>query len=254
MPPADFRTTQYGFAGYIRDPDNHPAPADIEPRRMNIYRELFFNNVEDFMANSYPVLHELLGESRWTTLIKDYFARHQARTPLFPKMPAEFLDYLDKEYSAVPGDPPFIRELAHYEWIEIELASADDSADMNRINTNGDLLGGMPIMSPLVRILCCHYPVHRISADFIPGEPSEAPVYLLVFRDRKDEVCFLEINALTRNLLQIISDNRELLTGEQILASLAQALPQLDPAVVQSGGKEILDDMHKRGILLGTGL
>ncbi|MDH5631769.1 MAG: putative DNA-binding domain-containing protein [Gammaproteobacteria bacterium] len=254
MSRADFRATQFGFAGYIRNPDSHPAPADVELRRMKVYRDLFFNNVEDFMSNSYPVLHELLGESRWMTLIKDYFARHQAHTPLFPKMPAEFLDYPDNEYSAAPGDPPFIRELAHYEWVEIELASADDTPDMSRINTNGDLLGGVPAISPLVRMLSCQYPVHRISADFIPGEPSETPVYLLVFRDRKDDVCFLEINALTWSLLQMISDNVAQHTGGQMLASLAEALPQFDPGVVQSGGMEILDDMHKRGILLGTGL
>ncbi|RKZ79734.1 MAG: DUF2063 domain-containing protein, partial [Gammaproteobacteria bacterium] len=46
-----FIDTQYQFAGHIRDPEHNPAPADIEQRRMAIYRELFYNNIEGFIAN-----------------------------------------------------------------------------------------------------------------------------------------------------------------------------------------------------------
>ena len=89
-----FIRKQFEFAAHIRDPEKNPVPDGIEDRRMAIYRELFFNNVEDFMASSYPVLHEILGEDRWQVMLRDYFANHRAETPLFPEMPAEFLSYL----------------------------------------------------------------------------------------------------------------------------------------------------------------
>ncbi|MCW9031410.1 MAG: DNA-binding domain-containing protein, partial [Gammaproteobacteria bacterium] len=47
---------QYEFAAHIRNPALNQKPADIEARRMKIYNELFYNNIEDFIANTYPVL------------------------------------------------------------------------------------------------------------------------------------------------------------------------------------------------------
>jgi len=57
--PDTFTDIQYEFTRHIRDPENQPAPADIEDRRMEIYRDLLYRNVESFMANSYPVLRKI---------------------------------------------------------------------------------------------------------------------------------------------------------------------------------------------------
>lgn len=57
-----FKEAQYGFAAHLRDPANQPAPEGIEDRRMKIYRDLFFNNVSGLMAQTFPVLNQLLSE------------------------------------------------------------------------------------------------------------------------------------------------------------------------------------------------
>ena len=49
----------YEFAAHIRDPENKPAPENIEDRRMGIYRDLFFNNIEGFLSGTFPVLKRL---------------------------------------------------------------------------------------------------------------------------------------------------------------------------------------------------
>ncbi|MBE9515340.1 MAG: putative DNA-binding domain-containing protein [Proteobacteria bacterium] len=248
-----FIQTQLNFASYIRDPDNAPAPTDVELRRMQVYRELFFNNVESFMAASYPVLCEVMGETRWHRFIKNYFSRHQAKTPLFPLMPAELLDYLKHEYQPLDDDPVFIHELAHYEWMELELSNSEAIADLQQINPNGDLLKGMPVISPLAAPLRYHYPVHQISIDAQPQHADDIPTYLLMYRDRQDEVEFTEINALSYRLLQLVSDN-ETLSGTQILQVICTELPELEPAIIMDGGRQILEQMKLRGILLGTRL
>ncbi len=48
---------QYAFAAHIRDPQHAAPPADIEDRRMGIYRELFFNNLDSSLTDTLPVLH-----------------------------------------------------------------------------------------------------------------------------------------------------------------------------------------------------
>ena len=60
-----FQRVQYRFAAHLRDPKRNPAPRGIEPRRMKIYRELFYNNVEGFLANAFPVLRRITPDARW---------------------------------------------------------------------------------------------------------------------------------------------------------------------------------------------
>ena len=53
------RAAQYAFAAHIRDPEHAPAPGDVEPRRMAVYTELFYNNIESLLAANFPVIRRL---------------------------------------------------------------------------------------------------------------------------------------------------------------------------------------------------
>ena len=247
-----FTQAQYEFAAHIRDPESNPKPADVESRRMKIYTELFFNNVEDFISNTYPVLKEITAEDEWQNMIRDYYSNHLSHTPLFPEMPREFLKYLETERNN-PNDPPFLKELAHYEWIELALMTSDLDNDINwdQIDVDGDLLSNQPIMSPLAWPLTYQYPVQQISSDFLPDEPSEQPVYLLVYRDEKDEVHFMELNPVTALLIQLINEDKGL-TTKQLLENIAEQMNHPDPNVVIDGGYQIIQDLKNRNVILGV--
>ena len=45
---AAFKEIQYEFTAHLRDPDHAKAPTDIEDRRMEIYRGLFYRNIQNF--------------------------------------------------------------------------------------------------------------------------------------------------------------------------------------------------------------
>ena len=247
-----FKQAQYEFAAHIRDPESNPKPADVEARRMNIYNELFFNNVEDFIANTYPVLKEITAENKWQEMIRDYFSKHLSQTPLFPEMPREFLKYIETERHN-PNDPPFIKELAHYEWIELALMTSELDKDINwnAINKDGDLLNNQPVISPLAWTLTYQYPVHQISTDFLPDTVSEQPVYLLIYRDNEDEVRFMELNPVTALLIQLINEDNELTTKE-MLELIAEKMNHPEPNVVIEGGVQIMQDLKNRNVILGV--
>lgn len=247
-----FKQAQYEFAAHIRNPGLNPRPADVEARRMKIYNELFFNNVEDFIANTYPVLKSIMQEDEWQNMIRDYFCNHLAHTPLFPEMPREFLKYLENERDN-PNDPAFINELAHYEWIELALMTSelDEEIDWESIDKDGDLLHRQPVLSPLAWPLTYQYPVQQISKDFIPKEPSEQPVYLLVYRGNDDEVYFMELNPMTALLIQTMSGNHGL-TTKQILENFAEQMNHPEPNVVIEGGYQIIQNLKDRGVILGV--
>lgn len=247
-----FIQAQYEFAAHIRDPESNPIPAGIEARRMKIYNELFFNNVEDFIANTYPVLKTITPENEWNEMIRDFFSNHLSSTPLFPEMPREFLKYLETERNDV-NDPPFLQELAHYEWVELALMTSDLDSDINwdNIDVDGDLFNGQPVMSPIAWPLTYQYPVQQISEDFLPEAPSEQLIYLLIYRDENDEVHFMELNPVTALLIQLINeDNR--LTTKQMLDVIVKQLNHPSPEVVIDGGYQIIQDLKRRNIILGV--
>jgi len=245
-----FKATQRAFIATIRDPQNHPAPADVEERRMAVYRELFYNNVEDFLASTFPVLKNLLGEDAWHALVRDYFATHRAKTPLFMQMPREFLLYLEQEREPQPNDFPFMLELAHYEWAELALATSDEEIAMERIDANGDLLAGRPVISPLAWILTYQYAVQRIGIDYVPTENDKEETCLVVFRNRSDEVEFIEINRVTAILLLRLQQETD--SAQAVLHDIALELNHPEPDKIIDFGSTILNDLHGRGVILGT--
>ena len=87
-----FQDKQYAFAAHIRDPDHRPAPEGVEDRRMAIYRELFFNNLRNLLATTYPVLRKLHDDERWERFIRQFMQKHRAKTPYFLELPEEFLN------------------------------------------------------------------------------------------------------------------------------------------------------------------
>ncbi|TXI22834.1 MAG: DUF2063 domain-containing protein [Nitrosomonas sp.] len=248
----DFIRQQYVFAAHIRNPKQFPCPEGIEARRMAVYRELFYNNVEAFIANTYPVLHNIMIEDRWHAMVQDYFANHLAQTPLFPEMPREFLKYLEHERQPQPDDPPFLLELAHYEWVELALSLFDEKIDNNAINPTGDLLEGIPVISPLAWVLSYRFPVHKISPTFQPQQADEAnPTHLIVFRDAEFDIHFIETNAITVHLLQRITHNTNQ-SGQTILQRIAVEMNHPQPDMIVTYGEQLMQQLKEQGILLGT--
>jgi len=250
MAETGFMQQQYAFAAHIRAPASNAAPADIEDRRMAIYRELFYNNVESFLCNSFPVLRTLLADADWHSLVRDFYSRHRSHSPLFLEIPHEFLSYLDQERGEQPADPPFLRELAHYEWVELAVSVAESTPEQG-IDENGDLLAQLPVVSALAWPLSYRYPVHRIRPDFQPQAPGEQPTYLLVYRDAHDEVGFLELNPVSARLFSLLQDGG-VCSGGQALERIAGELRHPDPGAVMDGGRAILEQWRRRNIVLGT--
>lgn len=228
-----------------------PPPADIEDRRLAIYRDLVFNNVSSLLAGNFPRLREALNKGHWDDLIRDFFVRHRARTPLFPQLAGEFLDFLQGPRAADPRDPPFLLELAHYEWVELVLEISEETPDLSRVDPDGDLLVGHPVVSPLAWNLTYRYPVHRLlpatAAEVTPGEPT----HLVLYRTAEERVAVLEINAVTQALL-IRLDEPPPRSGRALLEEIAAELGHPQPQQVIAFGAGLLADLRDRGVVLGT--
>lgn len=243
------RAQQLAFAAHLRDPAGQPPPTGVDERRLAVYRELFFNNVLGFMRNGFPVIRRVLGDDALAALVRAWFAGHRAREPVFPRLPGEFVAWLAGAPAAAADAPPWLAELAHYEWVELELQLDPAEVDAPGVDRRGGLIRRVPALSPLVRVLSYRWPVHRIGPDFRPPAPD--PVTLLVYRDRDDDVHFVQTNRVTHELLLLLRDNRHD-TGARLLAQLAGRLQHADPAALGRAGRKVLRTLRDRGVIAGA--
>jgi hypothetical protein len=240
-----FQQIQESMTRFVRDPDTCSGPEGIEARRMAIYRDLFFNNIEGFLSNGFPVCRSLYCDEAWHSMVRDFMCRHCCQSPYFLHIAEEFLTYLSEERDS-QTDPVFLRELAHYEWVELALDIAEQ--ELPPAVAVGDVLKVCWAVSPLAWSLAYQFPVQHISGDFQPTAPSAEPTFIVVYRNRQDEVQFLEINQVTARLLNIIVERPEL-NGAEILAEIAREL-HVEYASVVGFGSEILAQMRELDILL----
>jgi hypothetical protein len=249
--PADPLAALRTLAGHIRDPDHAPAPQGIEPRRLQVYRELFFNNVQGMIAGNFPVIRRILDDVAWTALLRDFYREHPARTPLFPELPREFLHYLDTRAEHALPDPAWLRELAHYEWVELALQLHETTPADVPHDPSGDLLEGQPVVSPLAWPLAYQWPVHQLGPDFLPDVPPAAPTLLLLLRRDDGKIEFQALSPLTYRLLERLEAFPEL-SGRQQLAALGAEAGADDLEAFIREGATTLTELRRDGVLIGS--
>ncbi|WP_457789898.1 HvfC family RiPP maturation protein [Pseudomonas sp. PL-6] len=223
---------QRAFAARIRQPEAEPLLPGIAAERMAVYEELFFNNIEGFVSGAFPVLRSLFDEVRWRSLLRAFIAAHRATTPYFLAISQEFLAWLQQGYRAQAGDPPFILELAHYEWLELALDVSEAE-----LPARG--------WSPLAWPLAYAWPVQRIGRDYHPETPPAEPSCLLAWRDGQDRVRFMQLAPFAYRLAL------RLQAGEAPAAALAALAAE--HGLVADGdyldnARALLDDWQRRAI------
>ena len=240
-----FQATQNAFMQHIRDPENNAFP-DIEDRRLAIYRELFFNNVEGFVSSAFPVLHSLYSEDDWLALVRKFFSQHDCKSPYFLQISEEFMAFLSNEYQRTDADPEYMLELAHYEWVELALSIADQDPNEGQI---ADIQTQPMYFSSLAWRVSYAYPVQFASSDNLHLNVMDEGNHLVIYRDNDDEIQFVAINGITAHLLQQIESNAGI-SFAVLLEVMQSVLPQVEAAVLESGLKTTLLDLAEKGVLV----
>ena len=251
---ADFKKIQRNFTDYLRDPENNPVPLNIEPRRMAIYDELVFNNIEGFLSNGFPVIRSLFKQQQWQQIVREFILHHQCNSPLFAEITLEFIDYLSAKGRYLLEQYPFLLELAHYEWVEVSVIYADEeNISAKNLQNQAEIsdeqwLSQAPAISSVMHLLAYEYPVHQISIDTMPEQKSEAGVFLAVYRKLDDEIGFIELNAVSYRLIEIIDGET---SGKLLIDTLAKEMGQNNGNDLYAPAIEMLRGFMDRNIVVG---
>ncbi|TKJ86373.1 DUF2063 domain-containing protein [Pseudomonas koreensis] len=245
---ANLLQQQQALTRYLRDPDHQSPPVDMNVQRVNVYRDLVFNNLSQLLSGTFPVLIRIIGEQRWRLLVRGFLRDWRAQTPKFGEIAETFLDYLATQPQVLrEGEwPAFLLELAHYEWVEMVLQQSDAKA---LLPTDPALLLERPLqISPLAWPLAYEWPVHELDPDNQPATPPAQPTLLLVRRTADWSVKFSELSPLAWRLLQRI-DEFAPLTGREQLQALAQEAGQSASNSFMDNGMVLLQQMHEDQVI-----
>lgn len=241
----DFKALQYQFASAIRNP-TQSHNLDIENRRLKIYQGLIFNTIQGFIDSAFPVLKRIYSSNDWLRIKQQFVANHQAQAPLFCQIAEEFVAYIKNEYEISESDPIFLAELAHYEWLELDISLRPIEASERLID---DINTQSLYLSKSAEVVSYPFAVHQISPDNQPKIVDSEPTFLVVYRNWKKQVQFLKVNAVTAYLLDLIA--KDVANDFASLTELLQqALPQTNALILQQGLAQSLTELAEFGIVI----
>lgn len=242
MADPEFIAQQRQFTAWLRQPDTRPPPPGVEARRLQVYRELFAGSIEGLLAGGFPHARQRLGDAAWKALVARFHAEHRCQTPLFPEIGGEFVDWCSSQ-ATLPG---WLHPLLHWERMETELML--DDAPLPAHDPHGDLLAGIPLLSPHLRVLAYAWPVQHPQAL---GETAPASPTLLLLRRLPDgRVRSSELSPLMYRLLELLDEGGR--AGHAVLDTLAQEAGLHGDGAFMTDARAMLERLHQQGTVLGT--
>ena len=214
MPEAEFNNLQDEFTQAIRS-EKFQHLSGVEDRRLNIYRELFYNNIESFISGTFPILKECTPLDKWHKIVRRFFIEHESKSPYFLEISEEFLNYLSADTQNTLELPAYAYALAHWEWMELfaDAYVAKQASHFSEIDLQNDILTTVEC----AWLQAYEYAVHKIEAQ---QSIEPAPTFLLIYRDANEEVGFIELNPLSYLLFEALQTNTQS-NIEQIVQEIA---------------------------------
>lgn len=239
---------QNTFGRYLRDPEHCAPPAGMNVARAQVYRDLIFANLSSLLSGTFPVLIKILGDAHWRSLVRIFLRDYRAHTPKFGEIAQEFVEFLASQPPALNKGPwpPFMVELAHYEWVEMALQQSDAEP---LAPSDVEWVLDRPLqVSPLAWPLAYAWPVQWVGPDFRPEAAPGQPTLLLVRRSEDWSVKFSELSPLAWRLLQRIGEYPEL-NGREQLEGLAVEAGATGSQAFMDSGLALLRQMHGEGVV-----
>jgi len=240
---------------------------------VNLYASLIEIGRLDLMASVYPCIKALLGK-KFRDLVLAYYETLPPDHYNLNRSANRFAGYLEQYESTLVSRHPFIVELAHFEWIELEVMEAESanlialgSAHASKRGRGGkpanetnveaeaqDFVSTSPRLADVVVLHKYQYPVMTISKTLLDGEKlprrvKKETTNMAIYRDNKSHQCrFLELGAMAFEALQMVQAQPGITYGE-LLKSVCQSSSD-GPAETVEAFLELLEELKACNLIV----
>jgi uncharacterized protein len=240
------RTAQHSLATYCRTGEQVQIPG-VKQNRLHHYRRLVRNVINNTLEQAYPITLDILTQKEWDNLVDDFLVSHNAQTPQVWKLPNEFYDFVRDNAYHKKLKRPYLNDLLHFEWIEIEIHTMPDE-EISAYTESGDMLQDQLVFTPEFRIIQLEYPVHLMTAH--ESVKNKGNFYLLVFREKNTgNVNFLNLSVLLVYLIEQMHHEKK--TLNEILPDLQNLFGITNKEEAKNKIKQFLNLLYQQKFLMG---
>ncbi len=157
-----------------------------------VYRDLARTALEDPLPDCFPITHALLEQADlWEGCLDAFLASRTIQSPYYRDVNPSFVAWLA---NSIWGQErwPFLLELAHFEYIEVEILRWPDEAPAMDLKAApaGD---SQVVFDGATRNLAYHFRVHEATKQ--DPEPASGETFLLGYRDSEGDFIYSELSA-----------------------------------------------------------
>jgi hypothetical protein len=247
-----------GEALFAREaPDAAFAAFGATPARWQVYRRMVRVRLAENVEHGFERLAQIVGAERFRALVDRFLAEDPPRSNYLRDVPAEFLRFFEANVDELTRDfalPAYARDLARFEWSELETAYSHEETSARRVGPFD--MDRVAVLSPALRLMDLAYPVHHLGTEAGPALAPDAPLdpapfSLCLYRDAKThDVTALELTPVTASMLRLVQ--RGDLTLTEVVRKAAAAVGvTVDVAFVEALST-LLADLIERGVVLGS--
>lgn len=218
------------------------------PDRLPHYRRLIFNVIKDALETTYPISFKYINQKIWDELVYNFFSQHDCLDPQVWRMPKEFYRFCIDENFSKKYNLPYLNNLLYFEWMEAEMYMMEDS-DYPDFRKTSEWLKERIAVNPEHKIIKLEYPVHLEKPEV--AVEKKGNYFLLLYREKESgKVQFVNLSVLFAFLLENIVLQEK--TLEEIFNEILLIFGINDLRLLQNKTFKFLEDLHKRGFILGV--
>ena len=233
------------FTHYCRTGEAH-ASFKADPKRLAVYFDHYRNNIDEALEKMYPLTRHILKKKKWKELVDAFVIKETSTSPLFWQMPEVLMQFVQKGDWDKKFKVPYLKDLMHFEWVEVEIQMMLDAPRDNCVK-EGHILKDPLYFNPESQLLGYSYPVFEKKT--LPRPMQKGNYFLLGYRHPEDgEVLFIALSPFFAKVVQLLQEKS--LSGEDVLKSTAK-LFKLDEAKVLSKGEAFLEDLLQQQAIYG---
>lgn len=237
---------QSSLAKYCRTGDIEEVKG-VNLNRVNHYRRLVFNVVNDTLTYAYPLSHQLLGTDNWERLVNDFFSEHGCQSAQIWSMPQELVNYVGTSKHPLAYTYPVLYELLYFEWLEIEVYMQEDIHV--EYNISGNVQTNRLIINPEHRLQHFTYPVHlKVAKDI--SQKDRGNYFLALHRaPESGKVIFTNLSPALVRVIEILKEKE--LNLNKLCAQIANEFNVDNEESIRQSLTKFLTSALKNKLILG---
>jgi hypothetical protein len=193
-----------------RSSKSDEARIAFSPSGIALYASLLNYGHHDVINSIYPGCRKVLDDA-WESIVDDYLLKYPPKHHTVNRLADSLSDYFTKYGGTYLKKYPFLSELAHYEWIELELMENPQqifSGDYEGLTQAEHFTDFGPIVNPVLIICDYEYPIADICDLLSEDRPlkksyKKASTSVAICRNPETHLCrFLELGSISSLMLK----------------------------------------------------